>query len=98
MEDLSLGCGHHSCKRRDSHRAHHKLTHCHPPVGFPIIHCVGKLKYIMQDFNGHKFNVTILRVDSRSLCRLRSTRHDNLLPTFFPFTDLGVLDFHFPAA
>jgi hypothetical protein len=31
VENLSLGCGHHGSKRRESRHCHHELTHCLPP-------------------------------------------------------------------
>ena len=34
LENLSLCCGHHRSKRRQSHHRHHRLTHCSLPVSF----------------------------------------------------------------
>jgi hypothetical protein len=34
VENVSLGCNHHSSKRRESRHGHHKLTHCCLPFSF----------------------------------------------------------------
>jgi hypothetical protein len=43
MEDLSLRCGHHRAKNRESRHRHHKLTHLLPPYQFSKLNTTREL-------------------------------------------------------